>query len=396
MPLGRSDSAISEWTPVRIVGTSHVLRWRTAIKYGQVVGPNRGIAGWQGKRAQMLASDYFLEQDFANQDMPTLLVVPEFRLGNRSLVANQTGPEQQTQMDPDLITGPNDQVMYDATIRSLEYIQTHNPSCKFLFWSLAGREYSNRSKGKYMSGGEYRHPVWNLVATEEHFGRSVIKLSDLMSLPQTRLLYSDASMHPSWVGLELLRRLVDEPDAGAASLLREVCAVASKPVVRYPRSTILTGDSVWLKRLRSLAQTGLIGVSAEVRIEKPKRVAEAPDSDVVYISKKEDNGNDAADVEYERNFLDRLASQNNSRSLCCFFWEARARAAKDTGPHSPESTAPALDSSLTPYAVAEANRHMSFVHRQHVESSAALPPTLQGILKVVELTGGYISRSPLE
>ncbi|MGJ9425479.1 hypothetical protein ACHABX_06495 [Nesterenkonia halotolerans] len=384
------------WAPLHIVGTSHVLRWRTATKYGQVAPPQRRVDKWHGKRAQMLASDYFLQQDFANRRMPALLVVPEFRLGNRTLVADDSVSRNQMQTDSELISRPNDQTMYESAMKVLEGIQRRNPLCRFLFWSLAGREFSNRKSGKYTESGNYRHPVWNLEPTENLFGHATIRLGELMQSPETRLLFADDSMHPSWVGLELLRRLVDEPDTSALRLLQEVFAVHSKPVVRYAKPTILTGDSVWLKRLRSQAHGGLISISPEVRIVRPEHVFKYVDSDIVYVSSCEIDGQGRKpDTEWQRKFLDEMALRNPSRSVCIFFWEARARAAKNTGPNAPLAQTGVLESALHAYAVAEPSEKMRFIHRQHVESSAALHPTLQGILKVVELTGGYTGRAPL-
>ncbi len=99
----------------------------------------------------------------------------------------------------------------------------------------------NRAAGKYQESGNYQHPVWNLHEVEQEFGDQVLGMREVILRSECHLLYSDDSLHPSWVGLELLRRVVDQPSTPMITLFQEILDVVTRPVIRYPRDTVLTG-----------------------------------------------------------------------------------------------------------------------------------------------------------
>ncbi|WP_258934913.1 hypothetical protein [Nesterenkonia pannonica] len=43
----------------------------------------------------------------------------------------------------------------------------------------------------------------------------------------------------------------------------------------------------------------------------------------------------------------------------------------------------------------EPSKSDRYIQRQHIESSAAAHPSIDGVIKVVELTGGFTGREPL-
>ncbi|WP_344310923.1 hypothetical protein [Brevibacterium samyangense] len=218
--------------------------------------------------------------------MDTLFLVPDFRFGNKAVV-NPKIPANHAAVDRSLISPENDAKMYSAVMTALEAIRDKNPRCRFVFWCFAGREEDNRFAGKYFENGVYRHPTWNLSDAEERLGSQVISLRPLIEHPHGRSFRIDDSQHPSFLGHELLRRLIADPDIDLPTTISDIVSTSTQVVVRATVPTVITGHSHWLTRLDETVSRRLVRLEGPVDIVDPKTLFTEPPgrgTRVVYVS----------------------------------------------------------------------------------------------------------------
>ncbi|MBF0817689.1 hypothetical protein E4U02_14880 [Microbacterium paludicola] len=149
---------------VVLAGPSHVTRLRFAIDQGETAPPRREVV-FHDRPGESVASPFFQEPAVVEGAEDVVLMVGDFRFGNRRLVDDRQ-PGAYNGIEKDLISRANDRALYADSLAALDRIVEQKPSIRLLFWCLAGRELQNRLEGRYMSGGEYRHPVWNLADVE--------------------------------------------------------------------------------------------------------------------------------------------------------------------------------------------------------------------------------------
>lgn len=386
---------------VVVAGPSHVRRFAHAIRTGQVAAPRRRIE-WRHLASASILHPFLRHAPFARTRQDAVYFVPDFRIGNRSLV-DDSGPDAFIGVSKELIDPANDRAIFDRSMEAILQIKDANPHCRFIFWSLAGRELSNRIKGTYGRGDAYRHPTWNLDEVEEAVGDQCVSLRPVLDHPVGRLLHIDASKHPSVFGLEFYRRVVDLPDGDAGRILDEIRANVPRPVLVFPAGTVLTGDSYWLTALRLYLAKGLVRLAPDVEVCGVEEALDRPADGtrrVRYISNLVAGGGDTAiRLEQTRETLRRLA--RGGHQVRAFLWEARARQVLNPRlrrpgdhPESSRSLESALTSRDTIFATPEPIGAPSYVHARDVEIShrEGIMPTMDGILAVVRALGGNFRR----
>lgn len=365
-----------------IAGPSHASRLRMAYETGEVAPPLSSVE-WLERPGESMLSPYFRESPIFSRQRRALLFVTDFRLGNRRTVAPEH-PKAYSGIDGSLIGPKYDKKLFDESIDFLDSIVSRNPDIRLLFWSLFGREYLNRRSGRYFASGAYRHPVWNLEEVEGRYPRNSLPLHPLIEHPRASSLFSDDSAHPSWLGNEVVTRLVDSP-ASPEVLFDEVLRTASAPVITLPRPTIFTGHSVWINRVKRMMETSLVSVN-NVRFASIREAIESTsevsgECDYAFISGV--RGSTAEEMRIlsrQLGVAERLsrASRGEVRMV---FWEARAAAAK------------ARRTTLAPGALEAAAAPHSLpldIARRHVDFHT-LDPTLQGVKDVLTSMGASLT-----
>lgn len=378
--------------PATVVGTSHALRLKNAVDHGLLNVRHRPIASWHERPARMLASSEFMDAEFATTHTAALLLVPEMRLGNRSLV-NPDDPTAEIEVDKSLISEANDRALFQRAKAALRTILARNPKCRPVFWSLMGREYENLQMGRYLDGGRYHHPIWNLSDVEREFSNHVVPLQGLLPDRRTRALFVDRSMHPSWLGQQLLMRIIDTPDAHVVDLFNDLWDTAQKPVLDFDKPTVITGQSLWLRRLRAHDEAELIRLGPNISVVEPSELAQSePESDVLFVSSL--SGRTSPFVERTRKlgrFLANHAEASEHRQLKLFLWDARSAEAKRPALRADPLSSRALSRLLQPFALVEDGNDESFVQWRDVELARDNAPSIAGLLKVITLAGGRVS-----
>lgn len=177
-----------------IIGPSHVVRWEKLKNFFSIADKFYGhgsLPVWHER-----------VKEFAQTSHP-FIMVGDFRFGNAYLVTNN--PKDKCSIKKEFFNLKVDKLAYDKAVNALEGLDRHD--IRLVFWCLFIREYWNRASGKYVDGGGYRHPVWNLGIIEAKF-KNAVKLSPLLK-QDLDFLVVDGSAHPSTYGyyfLDMLHR----------------------------------------------------------------------------------------------------------------------------------------------------------------------------------------------
>lgn len=352
----------------------------------------------------MLAAPAFMEAEFATSEMPALLLVPEMRLGNRALVEPED-PRAYIEVDRDLINEENDRALLKKSREALQQIRRENPKCRILFWSLFGREYENRVLGRYQHRfGRYRHPVWNLKDLESEFRGQTIPLKPLLKDSRTAALFVDRSMHPSWLGQQLIMRLIDDPETRPEKHFDALWQSVKKPVIDFDKPTVLTGRSLWLRRLQQHIDTGLLALGPHTQLMDPQEVDQAdPQADVAFIAGLSQRTHPFVDrARTLARVLKKYDNASPERSVRLFLWEARAAEAKQPRVAEDLFSARALSQLLTPYGLLDfqirenTQGQQNTVQWRDVELARDNAPSITGLLSVAQSVGARISEAPME
>lgn len=351
---------------------------------------------------------YFLTADFARSTTEALCFVPDFRIGNRSLI-DPDDEESYFGVSKDLIGPEHDAEMYRRILDAILRIRDENPACRFVFWSLGGSELRNRTRGHYTEAGRYRHPVWNLDEVEKVVGDQVISMLPILDHELGSMLHIDTSSHPSYIGLELFRRMTDRPDVSVQDHLDGIREVMWRPVLMLPRGFVLTGDSFWLKALREYVTKGLVALAPGTEIRSARDLLdnsrEPGVNGVFFISGQQSAVGPKAEglIAHTADVVTRLAQKGyNSR---IFVWESRVapilNPARRHPPAHPRSHR-ALDRAFQSAAgagrvITEGPGVPNFVRPSDVEVShpKGMMPTVHGLMNVVKLLGGNNRWEPL-
>ncbi|MGY5765378.1 hypothetical protein ACXET9_09260 [Brachybacterium sp. DNPG3] len=384
---------------VAVAGPSHARRFRHAIATGQIARPHRSIL-WNDLAAASMLHPYFRECEFSKSPTPALVFVPDFRLGNLSL-ENPEDPEAYLSVEKRLITKECDALMCERVLERVDEVREANPRARFVFWCLGWRELNNRANGRYFDSGTYRHPIWNLSEVEGRFGDSVITLSSVFDHPMGKMLHIDGSGHPSYVGLELYRNLVDEPDVDVSVHLDRIAAYGARPLLVLPKDMVITGDSIWLKALELYISKGLVKLHPQTRIASQEDLLSGEVGQtrrVLYVSRMQPEGRQGRQDDGGSSLVALSALEKKGYDVLVFCWDSRAeevlhpalRRARNH-PASTAALARFLTSEMSSGAVlVEGPTGPSFIHPSDVEVSHGSGPwpTVQGIRRVIEAGGG--------
>lgn len=340
----------------------------------------------------------FAAAGFARARERALCFVPDFRIGNRSL-RDPAPVESYLGVAKELISDENDRRMFDAVMDRVRSIRDSNPDARFVFWCLGGRELLNREQGRYMEGGKYRHPVWNLAEVEAEIGESVVSLQGMVQHPLGRMLHIDGSAHPSQVGLELFRRMTDDPESSATAHLDSMMRDLQRPVITVPPGAVITGDSFWLEALRLYVNRGIVVLGDGVRIRTPEQLLAGSEAEVaLYVSGLRLIPEAGAADRIDAAAASLKALEAGGYRTRVLLWESRA-----AGVLNPRVQMPASDPRSTTSAhrvLAERSVKAHFVSEEPGDSGFVRPrdvevshprgpmPTLDGLLTVIRLLGG--------
>lgn len=250
-----------------IIGPSHIMRWLQSMEI-QYVPEVDGVA-FYGQGGAPIWCDYFAkkEADFTQYD-EVIYIVGDFRLGNKSVL----DPTFQYGIEKTLISHENDLILYNKTVNKVsDLIGKHGVKVKFLFWSLALREYKNIQDDKYISDKKYKHPIWNINPLEEKFSGNCIPLAGCLS-ENMDSLFIDSSNHPSIVGYAFLYNLLIENKDDASTILHKLNN-KNKDTLLIPRSPISTqivGDSTIIRHHNAFIRKGIFkgDIIPEVTLSK--------------------------------------------------------------------------------------------------------------------------------
>ncbi|WP_349829289.1 hypothetical protein [Brevibacterium litoralis] len=307
-----------------------------------------------------------------------------------------------------LINEDNDREMFRRAMTKLHEVRQANPEGRFLFWSLAVREWTNQDAGRYVGPEGYRHPIWNLAEVEDEFGESVIPLGDVVTHPLARLLGKDSQLHPTDVGYDLLTRIFDAPDVPVREHLDAVEREHTVPVLEFPRPTLITGSSGWVQTVEAYVKRGLVrlgdGVSVTDEFSKT-RPRSATGQELIWISRA--NKNSAREggegIRLEAGFI--RAMSNRGYTPRVFVWDGRAyrffRPGHKFEPHDsrhPLRLEAALQHEVDDVATVLTNpsfpaEDRPLVQPRDVEPDSAVRgvmPTIRGIERLVTLLGGSV------
>lgn len=376
-----------------VAGPSHCISLENAYTTGQVERPSREIAWWYQSGTATFAP-YFTEAPFASSDTDALFIVPDLRIGNRSLV-HPDDPDAVRGIDPALISRENDARLLERATATLRSIRQANPSCRFLFWSLAGREYLNRRAGKYTTEAGYRHPTWNLPDVEAVVGESAVSLVEVIAHPDAASLYVDTGSHPSELGLRLISRIIDDPRAPAIEHFEEVRKTTRRPVLVAREPVLLTGSSRWTGTLRDLVDRGLLRLGAGVSACTREELFASPLPDevrrVVYASDVGGTVPAEPDRVAVLAEIDRWLARHGVEAQIVLWDRAATLAAPADFPYvrpAAQHDDPALLSPLEAANLVDIGR----LGGDEIEKVSAAPqPTLRGILALHRRLGGEVT-----
>ncbi|GAA2013757.1 hypothetical protein GCM10009755_26800 [Brevibacterium samyangense] len=330
----------SSRTPFVVAGPSHIVHLRRAIDMGEVAAPRADVK-WVGARAVSLFHPMFESEEFFSNPLPSLLLIPDFRIGNRTF-GNPSHPAWYSGIEKRFVTPEIDRKMYRKTMETVKRVRDANPHCHFLFWSLAGREFTNMQSGRYMDSGQYRHPIWNLAEAEAEIGDNVISLQPLLSHRLAERMFKDSQLHPTNFGYRFLRSVIDDvAHLGASDTARQLDVLAGNleiPVIDFGRPTVLTGTSAWNRTLSYYLKKGMAELGPNV--EFVPDVSQIPpqqggSKDFVWISglSKSSAEDDFAGLRKEAQILRSVEDKGYSPRV--LVWDAHAYAFKSPADRFP-------------------------------------------------------------
>lgn len=379
-------------TELILAGPSHVVALNHAYMSGAASTPVRPLV-WHYQSGTAGFAPFFTESDFANHDLKTLFIVPEMRLGNR-MIAAPDGPPAFQGIDQSLINPEIDSFILGRLENVLRGVRAANPSCRFIYWSLAGRERANIAKGNYVTEGGYRHPTWNLSDVEGITGDATVSLREVIGHPLSGALYIDDGNHPSVLGVELLTRIVDDPETPAMDHFRTLLSETQRPVFYSKEPLAISGGSAWLSTLRDHADRGLLRVDSSVSYWPRERVNELAGKQewprVVYFSKiREFSASDAPGAQTLSRMVDDFAAQGTRLQVAFWDRDAMLAAPADFPYANPVVNCDPLD--LKALFRADALIDTSFVAVNEIEKVSAFPqPTQLGMIALHRRVGGSV------
>ncbi|MBF0817782.1 hypothetical protein E4U02_15365 [Microbacterium paludicola] len=202
--------------------------------------------------------------------------------------------------------------------------------------------------------------------------------------PMAPALFSDNSVHPSWLGNELLTRLLETPTRPMA-LFTGLLADVTRPLFEFETRTVIVGRSVWLNRARRLRDAGCIAFRSVEFMTTEEAIAanDGESADYVVVAGLSERTPDfGSTLQRLTGATTRLAARANARKVTILFWEAAALQAKG----SESALTPQALSALVPQdavALSLARRDIDF---------GTLDPTLSGFESSVRALGGVIRR----
>lgn len=186
-----------------IIGPSHVVRWNRLKNFFAIDEDFYGLGGlpiWHHNIKKTINTDR------------QFIMVGDFRFGNSYHLTNNE--IDAFTVNKDLINHETDRLMFEKSSESLHQLTTNN--IRLVFWCLFIREYKNIQSFKYVTKGDYKHPIWNLTSIENTYP-NCIKLSGLLK-HSLDFLFIDSSNHPSTFGYIFLRALHNGQNANQAML----------------------------------------------------------------------------------------------------------------------------------------------------------------------------------
>ncbi|WP_349829063.1 hypothetical protein [Brevibacterium litoralis] len=365
------------------------------MRTGQIDAPAVEVT-WHSNSGEAVFAPTYLEHRFARTDTKAVFVVPDPRIGNRSVHAPDH-PLAFKGIDQSVIDPQTDSAVYGRGVSALHAIRRANPSCRFIFWSLAGREMHNRREGRYVVDGTYRHPTWNLAETEAECGDATISLQGLLHDRWSSALHVDAGGHPSWYGLRLLMSLIENPAADALEVFHDILATSGRPVFDAPEPTVYSGTSHWLRTVQEYAQRGIVSLGPNIHLCTSKDIVAGriPSSitRACYITRTGSNAPaDAHIVEALINVVNHLHAQcPDSRVV---LWDRAAVMAADTS--FPWSRSEITEDDQGPYAALRpfAPEFPTIESRDIEKVSPWIQPTLDGLIALHRSLGGSVEWEP--
>lgn len=176
-----------------ITGPSHIDIWRKKILYENLRAPENfhliPIAAVSLFSSQLNSLINWWIEWFDE----VLLFVPDFRIGNISIYSDKSDGRF---ISSDHMSAEVSLECYQRGIRQLD-IFAKTKKVMFWFWSLYGREAFNIKKGKFMSDGEYKHPIWNYTDVYRKYKEYTLNVSDFFSHDEIIKNIVDMSIHPT-------------------------------------------------------------------------------------------------------------------------------------------------------------------------------------------------------
>ncbi|GAB3752286.1 hypothetical protein GCM10027591_00120 [Zhihengliuella somnathii] len=355
----------------------------------------------------------FSEADFVKGPAPALVLIPDFRIGNRTF-GDPEHPNWHSGIDQRFFTSDIDQKMYRKNLQVIKNIRDANPQCRFMFWSLAGREYYNRAAGHYQESGQYRHPVWNLEEAEAEVGDAAISLTALRDHDLAEFMYKDSQLHPTTIGYEFLWRVIDDLSSGrdvdVERHLADMWRTTTIPVLDFPQRTILTGASGWIQTLEYYRKKGMLRLGSN--IELVSDFSRIPRNDagnvrLVWISKLSKHSLEDEDAGFQRELGVLLEMVDRGYKPRVLTWESYAWAAirkeyrfRGKDPESPHQLDRRLRQETGPevQVISNAPGRPGIIQEADVELDTAVRgpmPTFLGIESVMRAVGGRVTKGML-
>lgn len=194
---------------IAVVGPSHVSNWMNLIFQKEVPEVPFFLFGESGLSIHGNTFSSIVDLLITEHDMDLVLMVPDFRIGNASLVDGD-GLSNALFIDPLIMGEKNDIKLYHLCLTILDnLIYKYGRKIRFIFWCLYGRERINKKNGKYITeNGKYRHPVWNYADLKSRYCDNIIDISDLGD-SILDITEPDGTIHPLPQGYEYLKNKIE-------------------------------------------------------------------------------------------------------------------------------------------------------------------------------------------
>lgn len=192
-----------------VIGPSHISNWYNCIREKSVPEVPFYLFGAPGlslgSKTTLRAVDFFVKL----LGFTVVLFVPDFRIGNASLLNNQNAGNGLF-IDPELLNYELDLRSYNKNCQILSDLTAkYGNKIKFIFWCLYGRERTNIRNRKYIYNDLYHHPIWNYKTLKEKYNKNIIDISELGE-EIFELIEDDGSIHPTTTGYNYLSKKIKE------------------------------------------------------------------------------------------------------------------------------------------------------------------------------------------